>query len=221
MIIDKRCRRLCWNLCCYLTVFNNPPVGLFHDKTQSLNRRLVTSGLAWHGNSPEATCLNTREVNYPDLISEWHPSLNVEKNGNMVTPWDINPSAELPRWWICKTCSHIWHVAPKKRASGRGCLKCARKKMKIAQRLPTRGQSLSECRPEVAKEWHPTANKDEFGTIIKPTQVSRGSGYKATWVCSRCNHIWPAKVCDRTVKNSGCPECFRRLPSKKSKHRGT
>lgn len=156
---------------------------------------------------------------YPHLVSEWHPTLNVDENGNNIAPWDINPGAEEPRWWICKTCQNVWQAAPKKRASGRGCPKCARKRMKIAQRLPAKGQSLSECHPEVAKEWHPTANKDEFGATIKPTQVSRRSGYKATWMCSKCNHIWPAKVCDRTAKNSGCPECFRRLPSKKSKHR--
>lgn len=152
---------------------------------------------------------------FPDLISEWHPSLNVDENGNAVTPWDVNPGAEEPRWWICKTCSNMWHVAPKKRASGRGCLKCARKKMKIAQRLPARGQSLSECNPEIAKEWHPTANKDEFGTIIKPTQVSRGSGYRATWVCSKCHKVWEARVIDRTVNNSGCPECYQRLRKKR------
>lgn len=41
-----------------LTFLVIPRVGLFDDKTQSLNRRLATSGLAWRKNSPEATCLD-------------------------------------------------------------------------------------------------------------------------------------------------------------------
>jgi hypothetical protein len=42
-----------------------------------------------------------------------------------------------------------------------------------------------------------------------PTEVCKGSQYKALWKCRKCKHAWRAKVNNRTrsVRPSGCPQC--------------
>jgi DNA-directed RNA polymerase subunit RPC12/RpoP len=42
-----------------------------------------------------------------------------------------------------------------------------------------------------------------------PTEVTRGSSYKALWKCAACGHEWRTRVSDRTRSGSptGCPEC--------------
>ena len=47
-----------------------------------------------------------------------------------------------------------------------------------------------------------------------PTEVMRGSGYKALWKCAECDHEWRAVMHSRTRRNrpSGCAVCSKRLP---------
>ncbi|MBO4736529.1 MAG: zinc-ribbon domain-containing protein, partial [Paludibacteraceae bacterium] len=61
---------------------------------------------------------------------------------------------------------------------------------------------LSVDYPEIAKEWHPTKNGK-----TKPEFVSSKTHRKYWWKCSVCGHEWEAKVENRTVNKSGCPEC--------------
>ena len=65
--------------------------------------------------------------------------------------------------------------------------------------------------PEIAKEWHPTKNGD-----LKPEQVSKASGKKIWWICSKDNeHEWKTSVANRTNFKSSthCPFCSRRRVS--------
>ena len=71
------------------------------------------------------------------------------------------------------------------------------------------GSRLSEIRPDVAEEWHPTENGK-----LTADMVSVGSSFSAVWICrNNPNHIWRAKVIDRTLKNSKCRYCSGREAS--------
>ena len=51
-----------------------------------------------------------------------------------------------------------------------------------------------------------------------PTELTKGSAYKAKWKCLKCKHVWRAAVNDRTrsVKPAGCPKCANRIPLSKT-----
>ena len=59
---------------------------------------------------------------------------------------------------------------------------------------------LATSNPELAKEWHPTKNKN-----ITPSDISYRSGKIFWWVCDQ-GHEWTAKVSTR-VDGHGCPYC--------------
>ena len=52
----------------------------------------------------------------------------------------------------------------------------------------------------LVKEWHPSKN-----AIIKPREVTPGSGKKVWWICNK-GHEWEAVVYSRS-RGSGCPYC--------------
>jgi very-short-patch-repair endonuclease len=64
--------------------------------------------------------------------------------------------------------------------------------------------------PEVAKEWHPSKNVD-----LKPENVAKKSGKKVWWLCPK-GHEYETKIANRTIGNTGCPECWGRKVSKEN-----
>lgn len=61
--------------------------------------------------------------------------------------------------------------------------------------------SLAAKHPDIAAEWHPTANGD-----LTPDRVSASSAEKVTWLCPE-GHDYPATVRNRTYAKSKCPVC--------------
>lgn len=59
---------------------------------------------------------------------------------------------------------------------------------------------LSEKRPDLAKEWHPTKNGD-----LTPNDATCGVNKKVWWQCSK-GHEWEAAISSRN-RGSGCPYC--------------
>ena len=56
--------------------------------------------------------------------------------------------------------------------------------------------------PEVAKEWHPTKNKE-----LTPEQFTFGSDKKVWWLCPK-GHSYYSVINTRTrKKGTGCPYC--------------
>ena len=51
-----------------------------------------------------------------------------------------------------------------------------------------------------------------------PTELTKGSNYKAKWKCLKCKHVWRAQVNDRTKSDrpSGCPQCAHTAPASKT-----
>lgn len=62
---------------------------------------------------------NNLAVKYPNLVPEWHPTLN--KN---VKPTDVLPGTHKKAWWKCDR-GHEWETAIYIRTSGSGCPVCA------------------------------------------------------------------------------------------------
>jgi rubrerythrin len=73
---------------------------------------------------------------------------------------------------------------------------------------PPAGQSLTERRPDIAIQWHPTKNQN-----LKPHLIFAASSRKAWWLCQNCSHEWNAVIASRT-NGSGCPLCARTQRSK-------
>lgn len=66
------------------------------------------------------------------------------------------------------------------------------------------GRTLAQAHPEIAAQWHPSAN----GTHT-PDDVSRTSQAKPWWVCPAGHPAYRAMVSHRTYNKSGCPLCGR------------
>ena len=63
---------------------------------------------------------------------------------------------------------------------------------------------LTECRPDLAAQWHPTKNGD-----LRPDEISYGSKKDIWWICTE-GHSFQAKPNSRSSKNSSCPYCSGR-----------
>jgi very-short-patch-repair endonuclease len=67
---------------------------------------------------------------------------------------------------------------------------------------PPKGKSLAEVNPELAKQWHPTKNRD-----LTPSDFFAKSGIKVWWKCEKGDdHEWESIIVNRT-RGRGCPMC--------------
>ena len=131
------------------------------------------------------------------LLKEW----DYEKNGN-VTPKDIAKASNIKFNWICSKCGHRWMANPSHRTNGRGCPKCAIKK--VADRYSTVtniNDSVLVKYPNIAKEWD--YDKNDRG----PETYYPQSNIKVWWKCSKCHSEWETSIAHRCSRNSGCPVC--------------
>jgi len=140
------------------------------------------------GNKPSKT--NNLFLN-PKLVSEWHPTKNLELN-----PKDFTYGSKKKIWWKCpKESDHEWEATPNKRSAGQDCPFC--KGLKVCK-----SNSLLTLNPELASEWHPSKNRD-----LKPENFTVGSGKKAWWKCPKADdHVWQSTIASRSIGN-GCPFC--------------
>jgi len=136
------------------------------------------------------------EVN-PKLAKQWHTS----KNGDL-TPDDVSYGSEKEVWWKCdKYDDHEWESRIYSRNQGHGCPSCATM-MSRGPRKPSKGKSLAEVNPELAKKWHPNKNGD-----LAPKDVFAVSGIKVWWKCDKYDdHEWESNISVQ-VKRDSCPVC--------------
>ncbi len=143
----------------------------------------------------EATPETSFGTLYPDLAKEWHPKRNSHHSPDTVTP-----GSKYLAWWRCqKDPTHEWPCRVQHRAHGGiGCPYCS-------GRYATPKTSLAALYPELAKEWHPTENKD-----LSPEYVKPKSDKIVFWQCRvNLNHVWSAAIKSR-VRGNGCPICANR-----------
>ena len=135
---------------------------------------------------------------FPDVASEWHPTLNGE-----LTPFDFSKASDMRAWWKCpKANDHEWQTMIKKRSKGTGCPFCAGQKVSVTN-------SLATLAPDIASQWHPTLNGE-----LTPNDVVKGSDKRVMWMCPvGGDHQWEARISDRS-KGRGCPYCAGKKLSK-------
>lgn len=66
---------------------------------------------------------------------------------------------------------------------------------------PSSTNNLASFKPELIKEWDFVKNPKP------PSEYTRGSEYKAWWICSTCNNNWQATINDRANQYHGCRFC--------------
>ena len=126
---------------------------------------------------------------FPELVKEWHPT----KNGEL-TPHSVMPGSGKKVWWICNH-NHEWEATISNRTGRKsGCPYCSGKKAWLGF------NDLQTTNPTLAKEWHPTKNKD-----LTPRMVVSRSDKKVWWLCEK-GHEWKAAI-SGVSGGSRCPIC--------------
>jgi len=134
---------------------------------------------------------NNLEALFPEIAKEWHSSKN-----NDLSPNQVTRGSTKKVWWECaKRHSYESIISNRTGHNKSGCPYCAGKKASDEN-------NLEALFPEIAKEWHPTKNKD-----LVPSEVTYGTHKKVWWLCPK-EHSYESAVKGRTGKHqNGCPQC--------------
>jgi hypothetical protein len=136
---------------------------------------------------------------YPGLLSLLHPNRNAGVDLEKLT---AGSGSKL--WWKCaEGADHEWTavVSNMTRPNAR-CPFCSGRRVSVTNSLATRY-------PQVAAEWHPTAN----GTR-RPDQIVFGTNDRAWWQCALdARHQWETQVISRTTGRTRCPYCTNKRAS--------
>jgi hypothetical protein len=132
---------------------------------------------------------NNLETLFPEIAKEWHPSKN-----NDLSPNQVTRASTKKVWWEC-TIGHSYESTIANRTRNKnGCPYCAGRKASDEN-------NLEALFPEIAKEWHPTKNKD-----LVPSEVTYGTHKKVWWLCPK-EHSYESAVRGRTGKHqNACPQ---------------
>lgn len=140
--------------------------------------------------------INDLATIYPNIATEWHPTLN----GNLH-PNEVFSSSSKMVWWVCDK-GHSYQQTIKNRTLKHFCCSyCS------GHRVLKGFNDLASVRPDVAKEW--CYEKNEGKT---PYDFTAGSGKKVWWTCP-LGHDYVASIHERTGHNTGCPKCDKRRQS--------
>lgn len=135
---------------------------------------------------------NTLQEVFPEVAKQWNYHKNGSLRPNMFFPY----SAEKV-WWVCDK-GHEWEASIRDRATDHsGCPYCSN------HRLLQGFNDLLTVAPLIAAEWDTEKNGE-----LTPETVKAYSNIRANWICSN-GHRWQAKIRERVIRNSGCPECYR------------
>jgi hypothetical protein len=128
-------------------------------------------------------------MNFSELETDWHPTLN------LPLFFDISLPKTKKYWWRCNK-HHEWLATPSKRIErGSGCHVCS------GQKVLAGYNDLYTNNPVLASEWHSTKNGE-----LNSTQIAPRSNKKVWWLGKECGHEWEASPNNR-AKGAGCPTC--------------
>lgn len=140
--------------------------------------------------------MNDLATLYPEIAKDWHPT----KNGEL-TPDNVACGSNKKYFWLCKN-EHTYEASPDKRIIGSGCPYCGNKKVLVGF------NDLKSKHPAIADEWDYEKNDK------RPEEYVHSSAKKVSWICSTCKTKWVAEIRHRTERNTGCPECAKRIRGK-------
>ena len=139
----------------------------------------------------------------------------VSKNKELIKIWDYEKNQEeglSPEILTCGSKKEVYWKCPK----GHSYKQSISHKIRHPENCPVcsghktiKGvNDFATLNPEIFKEW----NKDK-NVGIDPHMLSKKSGKKVWWKCSKCNHEWQATIHDRVGDKTGCPRCSSRRSS--------
>ena len=130
------------------------------------------------------------------LISEW----NFAKNEALgFDPNKLSIKSHRKVWWKCSK-GHEWESVISNELLLKNCPYCSKR------RLLKGYNDLLTTHPEIAKQWNMEKNHG-----VAPDDVTSVSQKRVVWKCDVCGQEWYAKVKDRTVRKTGCPNCAKAI----------
>lgn len=123
------------------------------------------------------------------LLKEYNDTLDLKT---------IGKGSSIKLKWRCSKCNHTWLADPQHRTTGRGCPDCRGNNKVGKDRL------MINTNPELIDDWDFEANQG-----IEIDKISKSSNKRVWWKCNKCGYKWSAYVKNRTLNNSGCPECCK------------
>jgi len=151
------------------------------------NRSKLNGNNCPYCSNQKASKENNLKFVFPNIAKEWHST----KNKNLK-PEDFVKGSGKKVWWKCIK-GHEWETSINQRTQGHNCPYCLNRKV-------SKENNLKFVFPNIAKEWHPTKNKN-----LKPEDFTKGSGKKVWWKCIK-GHEWEKIIVIRT-QGSNCPYC--------------
>ena len=122
---------------------------------------------------------------YPDIMLDWMQELNQGQDPAIITS-----GSHKKTLWHCHKYGREWYATVSNRTNGTGCVCDAkeRKAESLRKNLVIRDGSLSQTRPEIARQWHPTLNGH-----LTPDDVTEKSVFKAWWI-NEGGTVWQSAV---------------------------
>lgn len=142
-----------------------------------------------------------------DLLAEW----NNDRNKGF-SPEDVSYGTDKRVWWKCSK-GHEWLANVNNRTIRKsGCPYCKNRThfLRGTHRKLTVGVDDLESwckqnhREDILAEFDVKKNKG-----LLPNSIKYGSGKLVWWTCLECGESWTTRVHNRTLHNSGCPNCKR------------
>jgi len=162
--------------------------GKGHEWEATIDNRSKGNGCPFCSGNRVLVGFNDLATISPGLAKEW----NYNKNKDL-TPYNVATRSNKKVWWVCNE-GHEWEAVIRSRFKGSRCPYC------LGQRVLLGENDLMTKNPELAKEWHPTKNRN-----LKPCDVMPNSNKKVWWICKK-GHEWEAIIGSRNSGN-GCPYC--------------
>ncbi|OLS17043.1 MAG: hydrogenase nickel incorporation protein HypA, partial [Candidatus Heimdallarchaeota archaeon LC_3] len=138
-----------------------------------------------------ATDRDNFKIKNPKIAKEW----NYHKNKSH--PEKYRTKSNYKANWVCEKCNFEWKATIADRTREYGCPSCS-------GRIATELNNLTISNPELLEEWD--KNRNEY----LPNSFTKGSDYKAYWICKSCLYNWNATISSRTI-GVGCPACSGRV----------
>lgn len=134
---------------------------------------------------------NDLKTLFPDIAREWDYD-----NNEGTLPENYLARSNHRASWKCSVCHGTFQTAIHNRTlHNTACPFCTgHKALKGLNDLTT-------TNPDLLSEWDYLNNEGH-----DPTNYTKGSHYKAHWICKKCGYRWAAQIKTRT-SGVGCPAC--------------
>lgn len=137
-------------------------------------------------------------VGFNDLATTYPEYAQKVSSQSTVQPTEVTFGSKRKLVWECED-GHMFEASPEKViGAGRWCPYCSGNKVSNLN-------SLAAKRPRVAAEF------DEERNGKTAHEVSYASNKKHWWCCRQCGLFWEARVLNRTINHTGCPQCAARF----------